>query len=304
MLSRVIREYALLGLLAALWGSSYLFAKIALADLPPLTLAAYRVTVAALVLCVLLKIRKVQLPSKRATWRPLFTQSLLNSTLPWSILAWGQQYVDSALAGVLNSTSPIFVVLLTLLFLRRESVAAWPLAGALLGFAGVVLTIGIDVLGSLGRDLLAQVAVLFSAVLYAAAAIHGRKLGNSVPAPVTAAATTLLAAACLVPAALIVERPWTLEPSLRSLAAASALAFFCTAIALLIYFRLLRTLGPMGVTSQSYLRAGFSVFLGVLVLGEQISAAAGIGLAAIILGVAAINYRGKDSGRSRPHPNG
>lgn len=295
MLSRVIREYALLGLLAGLWGSSYLFAKIALDGLPPLTLAAYRVTVAAVVLCALLRIRNVGFPRESATWQLLFTQSLLNSTLPWSILAWGQQYVDSGLAGVLNSTSPIFVVLLTLLFLRRESVGAWPLAGALLGFAGVVLTIGVDVLGALGRDLLAQVAVLFSAVLYAAAAIHGRKLGNSVPAHVTAAATTILAAACLVPAALVVERPWTLEPSMRSLAAASALAFFCTAIALLIYFRLLRTLGPMGVTSQSYLRAGFSVFLGMLVLGETISAAVGIGLAAIILGVAAINYRVRSS---------
>ena len=295
MLSRVIREYALLGLLAGLWGSSYLFAKIALEGLPPLTLAAYRVTIAALVLCALLRIRNVRFPRERATWGLLFTQSLLNSTLPWSILAWGQQYVDSGLAGVLNSTSPIFVVLLTLLFLRRESVGAWPLAGALLGFAGVVLTIGIDVLGALGRNLLAQVAVLFSAVLYAAAAIHGRKLGGSAPAHVTAAATTLLAAICLVPAALMVERPWTLEPSMRSLVAASALAFFCTAIALLIYFRLLRTLGPMGVTSQSYLRAGFSVFLGMLVLGETISAAVGIGLAAIILGVAAINYRGSRS---------
>ena len=127
MLSRVIREYALLGLLAGLWGSSYLFAKIALDGLPPLTLAAYRVTVAAVVLCALLRIRNVGFPRESATWQLLFTQSLLNSTLPWSILAWGQQYVDSGLAGVLNSTSPIFVVLLTLLFLRRESVGAWPL---------------------------------------------------------------------------------------------------------------------------------------------------------------------------------
>src|SRR5262245_14483399 len=139
MLPRVIREYALLGLLAGLWGSSYLFAKIALEGLPPLTLAAYRVTVAALVLCSLLAISKVRFPREPATWRLLFTQSLLNSTLPWSILAWGQQYVDSGLAGVLNSTSPIFVVLITLVFLRRESVGAWPLAGALLGFTGVVL---------------------------------------------------------------------------------------------------------------------------------------------------------------------
>jgi drug/metabolite transporter (DMT)-like permease len=286
----VIREYALLGLLAGLWGSSYLFAKMALAEIPPLTLAAYRVTIAVLVLFLVMRVSKVRFPQDRATWRLLFTQSLFNSTLAWAILAWGQQYVDSGLAGVLNSTSPIFVVLITLVVLRREPLGGWQIVGALLGFAGVILTIGVDALGSLGRDVLAQVAVLFSAFLYAVAALHGRKLAHVAPLA-TAAGTTLLAALCLVPAALLFERPWMLAPSLRSLGAASALAFFCTAVALLLYFRLLRTLGPMGVTSQSYLRAGFSVLLGMLVLGEKISAAVGIGLAAIILGVAAINAR-------------
>jgi len=294
----VIREYLLLGLLAGLWGSSYLFAKMALEGIPPLTLAAFRVAVAAFILLLLLGIQRARLPQGSGTWRLLFAQSLLNSALPWSMLAWGQQYVDSGLAGVLNSTSPIFVVLITLAFLRPERVGAWPLAGALLGFAGVVLTIGVDVLHALAQDVLAQMAVLFSAALYAAAAIHGRKLAG-VPALATAAATTLLAAACLVPLAMVIDRPWTLEPSLRSVIAASALAFFCTAIALLIYFRLLRTLGPMGVTSQSYLRAGFSVLLGMLVLGERLSLAVGIGLTAIILGVAAINYRGQGSSPSR-----
>jgi drug/metabolite transporter (DMT)-like permease len=287
----LIREYALLGLLAGLWGSSYLFAKVALAEIPPLTLAAYRVTIAALILFCVLKARKQELPREGVTWRLLFVQSLFNSTLAWAILAWGQQYVDSGLAGVLNSTSPIFVVLLTLLFMRKEPLRGWQIVGALLGFAGVILTIGVDALRTLGRDVLAQLATLFSAFLYAVAALHGRSLAH-VPALVTAAATTLLAAACLVPAALLVERPWTLAPSLRALGAASALAFFCTAVALLIYFRLLRTLGPMGVTSQSYLRAGFAVLLGILVLGESVSAAVGIGLAAIIVGVAAINWRG------------
>ena len=286
----MIREYALLGLLAGLWGSSYLFAKMALAEIPPLTLAAYRVTIAALVLFLVMRIRGVRFPRDGATWRLLFTQSLFNSTLAWAILAWGQQYVDSGLAGVLNSTSPIFVVLITLVALRREPLGGWQVVGALLGFGGVILTIGVDVLGSLGRDVLAQVAVLFSALLYAVAALHGRKLARVAPLA-TAAGTTLLAAVCLAPVALIVERPWTLAPSLRSLGAASALAFFCTALALLLYFRLLRTLGPMGVTSQSYLRAGFSVLLGMLVLGEKVSPAVGIGLAAIILGVAAINAR-------------
>jgi len=285
----VIREYALLGLLAGLWGSSYLFAKVALAEIPPLTLAATRVTIAALILFCVLAIGKKELPRDGATWRVLFVQSLLNSTLAWAILAWGQQYVDSGLAGVLNSTSPIFVVLLTVAFVRKEPPGRRQIGGALLGFAGVVTTIGVDVLGTLGRDALPQLATLVSALLYAIAALHGRRLAGLAPL-VTAAGTTLLAAACLVPASLLLEQPWTLAPSLRSLGAACALGFLCTALALLLYFRLLRTLGPMGVTSQSYLRSGVSVLLGILVLGEHVSPAVGIGLAAIIVGVAAINW--------------
>lgn len=291
----MIREYALLGLLAGLWGSSYLFAKVALEGIPPLTLAATRVTVAAAVLFLVLRMTRTQLPGDAATWQKLFVQSLLNSTLAWAILAWGQQYVDSGLAGVLNSTSPIFVVLITLVVLRRERVGGWQVFGAFIGFAGVITTIGVDVLHALGRDVLAQLATLFSAFLYALAALHGRALGHLSPL-VTSASTTLLAAACLVPVALVIEQPWTTTPPIRSVLAAGALAFFCTAIALLLYFRLLRTLGPMGVTSQSYLRAGFSVLLGMLVLGEKISAAVGIGLAAIILGVMAINYRPRGRG--------
>ena len=291
----MIREYALLGLLAGLWGSSYLFAKVALAGISPLTLAAARVTIAAVVLFCFLKIGKKELPRDAATWRLLFVQSLFNSTLAWSILAWGQQYVDSGLAGVLNSTSPIFVVLLAFVLPRRAPPGGWQVGGALLGFGGVVATIGVEVLGTLGRDVLAQLATLASACLYAIAALHGRRLAHLSPL-VTAASTTLLAAVCLVPASLLLEHPWTLAPSARSLGAACALGFLCTAIALLLYFRLLRTLGPMGVTSQSYLRSGVSVLLGMAVLGERVSPAAGVGLAAIILGVAAINWRGAKSG--------
>jgi drug/metabolite transporter (DMT)-like permease len=169
-------------------------------------------------------------------------------------------------------------------------VSGWQLAGAALGLLGVVLTIGVDALRGLGRETAAQLAVLLGALLYAGAAIHGKRLSHLSPA-VTAAGTMMLATLCLVPASLLLERPRTLNPSSDSLLAALVLAVFCTAGALLLYFRLVRTLGPMGVASQSYLRAGVSVVLGIVVLGERITPAIGLGLAAIILGVVAINRR-------------
>lgn len=291
-------ELALLGLLAFLWGSSYLLIKVAVETIPPFTLIAVRVVIAAVFLLSVLWIQGAQLPRDGRTWRMLLTQAVFNSIASWTVLAWGQQYVDSGLAGVLNSTSPIFVFFITLLVTRHESVGRRKLAGALLGVGGVVLIVGIDVLRGLGREVLGQLAVLLGALLYAGAAIHGQRFSRLSPT-VTAAGTMICATACLVPLSVAVDRPWTLSPSLVSLLSAGALAIFCTGGALLVYFRLVRTLGSMGVASQSYLRAGVSVVLGVIVLGEQITAAIGLGLLATILGVAAINMPSRIGSRFR-----
>jgi drug/metabolite transporter (DMT)-like permease len=229
-----------------------------------------------------------RLPRDVANWRRLFLQSFFTAWGAWLLLAWGQQYVDSGLAGVLNSTSPVFVFFLTLAVTRHEATSALKLTGALLGVAGVTLIVGVDVLGGLGRQVAAQAAVLLGAFLYGCAAINGKRLSH-LPATVTAAAVMLCATAILLPLALAAERPWLLRPPPQALLAAGALAVFCTALALLLYFRLVRTLGSMGVASQAYLRSGVSVVLGVVLLGESFRPAVGFGLAAVILGVAAIN---------------
>jgi drug/metabolite transporter (DMT)-like permease len=281
-------ELSLLGLLAGLWGSSYLFTKVALATIPPATLVTMRVAVAAVFLLIVMGRQGAHLPSDGATWRLLFVQALLNSVVSWTLLAWGQQYVDSGLAGVLNSTSPIFVICIALLVTRHEHVSGRRLAGAALSLFGVMLTVGLDIMRGFGREAIAQLAVLVGAMLYAGAAIHGRRLSHLSPA-VTAAGTMIVASLCLAPASLLLDRPWTLSPSPDSLLAAIVLAVFCTACALLLYFRLVRTLGPLGVASQSYLRAGVSVLLGMVVLGERVTPEIAFGLAAIIAAVVAIN---------------
>jgi len=281
-------EFSLLGVLALLWGSSYLLIKLALASIPPFTLIAVRVTIAALLLVAVVRVRGERLPRDAAIWRGFVVQAFLNSIGAWTVLAWGQQYVDSGLAGVLNSTSPLFVFLLTLLWTRHEPVTWRKAGGALLGLAGVVLVIGVDVLAGVGKQIVAQLAVLFGAFLYACAALNGRRFAALSPT-VTAAATMLCAGAALVPACFVLETPWRLHPTLVSSAAALGLGVFCTGLALLLYFRLLRTIGPVGVTSQSYLRCGISELLGVIVLGEHVTTTVGFGLLAIVIGVAAMN---------------
>lgn len=282
------RELALLALLALLWGSSYLFIKVAVAEIPPLTLIAARVTVAAGVLLAVVAWKSERLPAEPALWGALLVQAALNGIVPWTVLAWGQQYVDSALASVLNSTSPLFVFFITWAVTRHEAVGAMKLAGAMLGLVGVVLIVGVDALAGLGRQVAGQLAALAGALLYGLAAVNGRRFASLSPT-VTAAATMLWASLCLVPASLVFERPWTLDPSAQALASAFALAVFCTALALMLYFRLVHTLGSLGVASQAYLRAGVGVILGVVLLGETVTPLIAVGLAASILGVAAIN---------------
>lgn len=205
-------ELVFLALLALLWGSSYLFIKVAVAEIPPVTLIAARVTIAALFLVIVMAWTGARLPRDGRTWRMLFVQAVFNSIGAWTVLAWGQQYVDSGLASVLNSTSPVFVFLITFLFTRHEATGGLRLLGAGLGIAGVTLIVGFDVLKGLGQQVLAQLAVLLGAILYAGAAIYGRRFSH-LPPIVTAAGTMIWATVCLVPLSIAIDRPWTLSPS-------------------------------------------------------------------------------------------
>jgi drug/metabolite transporter (DMT)-like permease len=282
-------ELPLLALLALLWGASYLFIKLAVAEIPPVTLIALRVLGAAIFLMIVMRLRSEKLPRDGKTWRMLLLQAVFNSIGAWTVLAWGQQYVDSGLASVLNSTSPIFVFFITALVTRHEPLGARKLAGAGLGVLGVVMIVGVDALRGLGDQVAGQIACLIGAVLYACAAIYGRRFGH-ISAVATATGTMIWASAVLVPLALVLDRPWRLMPSATAIAASGVLSIFCTGVALLIYFRLVRTLGSMGVASQSYLRAGVGVLLGITFLGETFTLPVAFGLGAAVLGVALINW--------------
>ncbi len=283
-------EFILLALLALFWGSSYLFIKVALETIPPLTLIAFRVTLAAFMLYAVVRWQGHRMPGDRETWRKFGVQCFFLCIGGWVVLAWGQQFIDSGLAGILNSTSPVFVFFITLLWSRHESVSGLRLFGAMLGLAGVVLIIGADALRGLGTQVMGQIAVLASAALYGCSAVYGKRFSH-LPSTVTAAGTLTVASVLLIPVSVAIDRPWTLEPSLVSIGSAFALSIVSSCLALLLYFRLIKTLGSMGTASQAYLRVGISVLLGALVLNEQIGWSVGIGFAAVVGGVIVINAR-------------
>ena len=280
-------ELALLLVLATLWGASYSFIKVGVATIPPITLIAARTGIAGALLLAIMCFRGIRMPRDAATWRRFLFQACLNSVIPWTMIAWGERSLDAGLATILNSTSPIFTFFLTLAVTRHEALTFRKLLGVVAGLAGICLIVGVEALAGLGEQLVAQVVMVLAAICYAGAAIFGRGFKDLDPmAP--AAGSLLAGAAILVPVSLVVDRPWTLVPSMSSALALLGLAVFSTAMALVIYFRLIQTLGSVGTTAQAYLRVPIGVALGVLFLDERPSATAWIGLACVVIGVAAM----------------
>src|SRR5215213_4287799 len=263
-------ELALLLALATLWGASYTFIRIGVATIPPITLIACRTLIAGLLLLAIMRWRGVRMPMDATTWRRLLFQACLNSVIPWTMVAWGSRSLDAGLATILNSTAPIFTFFLTLAVTRHEALSPRKLLGVCAGLAGVCLIVGVEALGGLGQQLVAQIVSVLAAVAYAGAAIFGRGFKDLDPmAP--AAGSLLCGAAILIPLSLVVDRPWTLAPSANSMLALLGLAVFSTALAFVIYFRLIQTLGSVGATAQAYLRVPIGVAAGVVFLGEQLS---------------------------------
>jgi drug/metabolite transporter (DMT)-like permease len=280
-------EWALLAVLATCWGASYTFIKIGVATLPPITLIAARTLVAGLLLLAVLRMRGVKLPTAPAMWARFALQACLNSVLPFTLIAWAERSVDAGLATILNSTSPIFIFLLGLGMGGADKPTLRRLFGVGAGLAGICLIVGFEALHGLGHSLLAQIALVAAAVCYGCAAMFGRVFKGLDPM-VPAAGSLLSGAAMLLPASLAIDRPWTLAPSAASVMAVLALAVLSTALAFTIYFRLIKTLGPMSTAAQAYLRVPIGVAIGVVFLGEALSPTAWIGLACIVAGVVAM----------------
>jgi drug/metabolite transporter (DMT)-like permease len=280
-------ELALLVVLATLWGGSYTFIKLGVATIPPVTLIAGRTLIAGLLLLLIMGWRGVRLPKDAATWRKFLFQACLNSVIPWTLIAWAERSVDAGLATILNSTSPIFTFFLTLAISHQDALSWRKLFGVVAGMTGICLIIGVQAFHGLGEQLAAQIAIVTATICYAGGAVFSRGFKGLDPmAP--AAGSLLCGAAILVPISVVLERPWTLTPSTASALALLGLAVFSTAIAFVIYFRLIQTLGSVGTTAQAYLRVPIGVTLGVWLLGESLSPTAWMGLGCVIIGVAAM----------------
>lgn len=295
-LPKPLGAYALLLTLSAIWGSSFLLIKIAVAEVPPLTMTAARMALALAFLHGLCLWRGEAPPPPatregRRLWGHFLVIGMLGNGLPFTLIAWGEIAVDSALAAILIGAMPIFTVLFAHASGVERIAGARALAGIAAGFAGLVALMGPAAVMGLGAAALSELAIAAAAASYAATAVYARRLSLQVPAATLAAGTMAAGALIMVPAALVLEAPWRLDPGAGALAAVAALGLVGTGCAALVYFRLLAAAGPTFTSMINYLIPVFGAALGAALLGETLGPAEMAALALILGGIALIRAR-------------
>ena len=283
--------WVLLLTLSVLWGATFFFWKVLVEYLPPFTAVFGRVGIAALVLILVLALRGETLPLTRAAWRRFAIMAALNNAIPFALIAYGETAIASGLASILNAATPLFTVLVAHVLTDDEKLTPLRVLGIGLGFLGVVVLVGPDLLGGLAANLLAETACLLAAIAYAFAGVYGRRFGGI--SALTAATGQLVAATLLMlPLVIVVDRPWRLaSPPGMVWASLVATAVLCTAAGYPVYFRLLAIAGATNLLLVTFLLPITSLLLGALLLGEAITPEALLGMALIGLGLASIDGR-------------
>jgi drug/metabolite transporter (DMT)-like permease len=286
--------------LSILWGGSFFFAKVALTDLEPLTVVFGRVALAALALNLGLALSGASLFRRGTPWSRYIVMGLLNNLVPFALIFWGQTQIASGLASILNATTPLFTLIVAHFLTPDERIDGTKIAALLVGLVGVAVIVGPD--ARIGDEsVLGQLACIGAALAYAFAAIYGRRFkAMGIPAMDAAAGQMTASTMLILPIMLMVDRPWLLPtfPSPRTWAALSALALLSTALAYVLYFRILAAAGATNLLLVTFLIPVTAILLGAVFLDERLAAEQLAGMALIGVALAAID--GRIGPRRRP----
>lgn len=287
------REWAMLIALSVLWGGSFFFVGVAVREVPPLSLVLCRVGIAALALWAVLAVTGARMPGVPGLWAAFLGMGLLNNALPFALIVWGQQHIASGLAAILNATTPLFTVLVAHLLTADERLTPAKAAGVAMGLLGVAVMLGTELLGGLSLGAAAQLACLAAAMSYALAGVFGRRFRRmGVPPLASAAGQVTASSLILLPLALVVDQPWALPvPGAASWGAMVGLGLLSTALAYVLYFRILAVAGATNLALVTFLVPVSAILLGALVLGERLEARHFGGMALIGAGLALIDGR-------------
>ena len=283
-------DYGCLILLAALWGGSFMLIKTALPTMGPFTIVVSRLALGAAALYAVLKLRGLRLPARAADWLPFVVFGAIGNLAPFTLIAWGQQHVPSAVAAILMAAMPLFTLVLARVAKPAENpITAGRVGGIALGFSGVVVLVGPSALTEAGGGI-GELAILGAALCYAVASLYAERVRH-VPPLVSATATLTSGAVLALPVAAILEQPWTQAPALEAMAAVTLLGIACTGLAYLLFYRLMARGGAVLVALNNYLIPAFGVMWGILLLGEQPSLNAFLALGLILSAITVANRR-------------
>jgi drug/metabolite transporter (DMT)-like permease len=286
-------DWGLLLALGLIWGGSFFFAKVALAELPPLTIVLGRVGFAALALAAVLLFLGQRMPRDGDSWRAFTAIALLNNVMPMSLLVWGQSHIASGLASILNATTPFFTVIVAHFLTADERLTFAKLCGVALGLAGAVAILGPDVARGFGSDVWGELACLGAPISYAFAGIYGRRFKRMGLSPIVTATGQVTAATLMIlPIVLVVDRPWSRPmPSTTTWGAVLGISLLCTAVAYILYFRILASAGTTNLLLVTFLIPVSAILLGALFLGERLAPRHFLGMALIGLALAVMDGR-------------
>lgn len=286
-------EWVMLLGLSVVWGGSFFFNGIAVRELPVFTVVVSRVVLAAIILLLFLRLRGERMPRDGRVWAAFLVLGLFNNAIPFSLIVAGQQHIASGVASILNASTPLFTVVLAHFMTQDERMSGGKLAGVVIGFAGVAVMIGGAALRDLGGHVVAQLMCVAAAISYAFAGIYGRRFRAMGINPMcTATGQVVGSSLILLPLVVVIDKPWALPmPSVAAILAVIGLALISTAMAYVLYFRILATAGATNVLLVTFLTPVSAILLGTLFLGEVLQAKHFAGMALIGLGLAAIDGR-------------
>jgi drug/metabolite transporter (DMT)-like permease len=284
-------DWLLLIVLSVLWGGSFYFAKIAVLEIPPMTVALGRVGIAAATLAIVARATGNVFPHDRRTWWNLTVMAAFNNVIPFTLIFWGQIHITIGLAGILNATTPLFGVLAAHWMTHDDRLSVGRIVGLIAGFVGVVMLIGPDMLTELGTNVLAEFACLVGSCFFALGAVWARRV-RGYPPVVMAASQLTMSTVLLLPIVLIFDRPGALLlASKAAIWSVVSLALLSSALAYLIYFRIIARAGATNALIVTFLIPVSAIVLGIVFLDEVMDARQLAGMAAIFIGVAAIDGR-------------
>jgi drug/metabolite transporter (DMT)-like permease len=278
-------------ILGIVWSASFLWIKIALQEVGPITLVAYRVVLGLAFCALVMLVMRVAWPRTLAEWVPFLVVGLTNVAIPFFLITWGEQSIDSAVASILNATTPLFTIILATVFLRDDKLNAQRLIGLLIGFGGVVVLMSKDLSTQAHNSVLGQVAVVVASLSYAISAVYVRKATQNVHGLLRGAVPLVSATLVMWLAALLVESPIQIPALPLTWIALLWLGVLGSGLAFVLVFYLIHEIGPTRATMVTYIFPPGGVILGVIFLGEELSWQLALGTLLIIGSLVVVNWK-------------